>query len=84
MAYPPCSHTVAVTLTEIPFEVGPNAETGAYSPAGLKASEHMKSVFPVQRGNGRKYINLDVLRPILEEEYGISLANYAKAAAKRR
>lgn len=84
VAYPPCSHTVAVTLTEIPFEVGPNSELGAYSPAGLEASERMKAVFPVQRGNGQKYINLDVLRPILEEEYSISLANYAKAAANRR
>ena len=84
VAYPPCSHTVAVSLDEIPFEAGPNSERGAYSPAGLEASEHMKSVFPVERGNGQKYINLDVLRPILEAEYAISLANYAKAAAKRR
>lgn len=84
VGYPPCSHTVAVSLTEIPFEAGPNSPEGAYSPAGLEASEYMKSVFPVRRGNGQKYICLDVLRPILEAEYDISLANYAKGAALRK
>ena len=31
----------------------------------------MKKVFPIKRGNGQKYINLDVLRAINEEQYGI-------------
>lgn len=84
VGYPPCSHTVPVTLTDIPFEVGPNTPEGAYSPAGIEASQLMETVFPVRRGNGQKYINLDVLRPIIEAQYGISLANYAKGASKRR
>lgn len=84
VGYPPCSHTIPVTLNDIPFEAGPNSQDGAYSPAGREASEYMKSVFPVKRGNGQKYIHLNALKPILEAQYGISLANYAKGAAMRK
>ena len=83
VAYPPCSHTIPVTLTEIPYEAGPNSPHGAYSTAGLEASARMAEVFPVVRGNGVKYIHLDALRPILESEYNISLENYAKGANLR-
>lgn len=84
VGYPPCTHTVPVTLTYIPDEAGPTSGKGAFSPAGLKASEMMKKVFPVERGNGPKYIDLNALRPILAEEYAISLANYIKACENRK
>jgi len=83
LGYPPCSHVVPVTLDEIPAEAGPASYKGFYSPMGVEASERMKKVFPIKRGNGQKYINLDVLRAINEEQYGISLANYSAGAAKR-
>ncbi len=78
VAYPPCSHVVKVTLTEIPYEAGPNAPEGAYSPAGLEASRLRESVFPVSRGSGQRYIDLDAVRSISDEQYGISLENYSK------
>lgn len=83
VGYPPCGHVVPVTLTEIPDEVGPTPDKGAYSPMGLKATERMKEVFPITRGNGEKYINLDAVRAISDNEYLISLENYAKGAAER-
>ncbi|GFI13695.1 hypothetical protein IMSAGC008_01228 [Muribaculaceae bacterium] len=83
LGYPPCSHVVPVTLDEIPAEAGPASYKGFYSPMGIEAGERMEKVFPIKRGNGQKYINLDVLRAINEEQYGISLANYSAGAAKR-
>ena len=83
IGYPPCSHTVAVTLSDIPAEVGPTSPEGAYSPMGLEAHRLMDKAFPINRGNGPKYVNLDVIRPINEDGYTTSLANYAKANANR-
>lgn len=83
-AYPPCGHIVPVTLTEIPDEVGPTSGRGAYSPMGLVGSDRMAEVFPISRGSGEKYINLEALRPICDKEYQISLENYTKGAKKRR
>lgn len=83
LGYPPCSHVVPVTLSDIPAEAGPTSYEGFYSPMGLEASRLMERVFPVKRGNGPKYINLNVLRAISEEQYGISLANYSSGAAVR-
>lgn len=83
IGYPPCSHTVCVTLHDIPDEAGPTSEVGAYSPAGLEARRLMEErVFPISRGNGKKYVNLDAIREISNAQYGISLANYARARAK--
>lgn len=82
IAYPPCSHVEAVTLTDIPEAFGPNAPEGAYSPEGLAAAERMARVFPIHRGSGPHYINLDAVREISADQYKISLENYAHARRK--
>ena len=84
VAYPPCSHVEAVTLTDVPERLGPNAPEGAYSIAGLEASQLMQRVFPIVRGSGPKYIDLDAVRAISEEQYNLSLEEYARGAALRR
>lgn len=81
--YPPCSHVVAVTLSDIPEEVGPTTAHGAYSPLGLQASQFMKEVFPLSHDSGDRYINLDAVRRISEKQYRISLQNYAGGARRR-
>lgn len=78
LGYPPCSHVVAVTLDSIPAEAQPTASEGAYSPLGLHASELKKEVFPVSRGSGRHYIDLDAVRHISDEQYKISLEEYSR------
>lgn len=83
VGYPPCSHVVPVTLTEIPEEVGPNSPKGAYSILGLEAAEWMRQIYPIARGNGNKYINLDILREICDDEYNKSLEQYYLGAKKR-
>ncbi len=83
LGYPPCSHVVPVTLTSIPEEAGPNADSGAYSPAGLDASVRMLEVFPIYRGSGSRYVNLDAVRAISDEQYRISLEKYAAGAKLR-
>lgn len=83
VGYPPCGHVVPVTLTDIPEEAGPSSDEGAYSPMGLAATKLMEEVFPIKRGSGEMYINLDAVRAISEKQYQISLENYAKGAARR-
>lgn len=78
IGYPPCSHVEPVTLNHIPMDLGPNSADGAYSPAGLRASALKTEVFPITKGSGPRYINLDAVRSISQEQYGISLENYSK------
>lgn len=77
LGYPPCSHVVCVTLDSIPAEALPTSEKGAYSPLGLEASKRKADVFPLTKGNGKRYIDMDALRRISEEQYSLSLEEYA-------
>lgn len=83
VGYPPCSHVVGVTLTEVPEEVGPTAVEGAYSPLGLEASFLMDEVFPISRGSGERYISVEAFRAISDKQYRKSLEEYAKGPALR-
>ncbi|MBD5234695.1 MAG: hypothetical protein HDS65_11070 [Bacteroidales bacterium] len=83
IAYPPCSHVVAVTLDSIPADALPIAADYAHARLSLDAMERMKQVFPITRGNGEKYIDLDAVRAISDEQSGISLEEYARKAASR-
>lgn len=83
VGYPPCSHVQPATLDSIPTDLTASAETGAYSPAGLEASERMKKVFPIERGSGQRYVNLNAVRAISDEEYQKSLQEYSRGASMR-
>ena len=83
IAYPPCSHVEAVTLKHIPADLLPTTENGAYSTAGLEADKLKAKVFPVKRGSGQRYIDLDAARAISAEQRKLSLEEYAKAKQLR-
>ena len=79
IAYPPCCHVVAVTCTDVPAAVDATAADGtARAPLALEAAELKALVFPVHRGSGPRYVYLDALRPINEENYQKSLEEYSK------
>lgn len=84
VGYPPCSHVVPVMLDSIPAEVGPVSERNARSCQGLAAAVLKDRVFPVRRGNGPKYVNLEALREISDEQRGVSLEQYSKGAILRK
>ncbi|MCH5220776.1 MAG: hypothetical protein J1F05_00380 [Muribaculaceae bacterium] len=84
VAYPPCSHVEAVTLNHIPGDLLPLDEDCAYSNAGLQADKLKAQVFPITRGSGKNYVNLDAVRAISEEQYQISLEEYAKGQQLRK
>lgn len=78
IAYPPCAQVVAVTLDNVPADVDATAADGsARAPMSLRAAELKSKVFPLVRGNGQKYINMEALRPINEQNYLRSLEAYS-------
>lgn len=78
IAYPPCSYVVAVTNSEVPPCVDATAADGtARAPMAVEVTELKALVFPVSRGSGSRYINLEALRPINEENYQKSLETYS-------
>lgn len=83
VGYPPCSHVSAADLEFIPAELGPTSQEGFYSPQGLASQEKAKTIFTKPDANGRRFMRMDVLRSINEEERAISLENYAKKRAKQ-
>lgn len=77
VAYPPCSRTVKVTLTDIPAEASATP-SHPRSTLGEEAAELKKAVFPVSRGSGSRYINLDALREINREMREASMGIYER------
>lgn len=82
LGYPPCSHVEPVFLDCIPAGLLPTGEEGR-SESCDRAMELKKQVFPVSRGSGPRYINLDALRPVMDEERQKSLDGYSKGARMR-
>lgn len=79
IAYPPCCHVVAVRLDNVPPEVDATAADGsARAPLALEAAETKALVFSDKEPDGRRYVNLDLLRPVSEEEYHKSLEAYSR------
>ncbi len=83
LGYPPCSHVVAATLDSIPQNACPSDVYDAHCPLALDAAELKMKVFPINRGNGQRYIDLEAVKAISDEQSGISLQEYAKANALR-
>lgn len=78
IAYPPCGYVVAVTNDSVPAAADMAVKDGkTIAPLAAEAAELKALVFPIERGNGAKYINLDILRPISEENYQKSLESYS-------
>lgn len=65
LGYPPCSCVQPVALRDIPADLGP-ALPGWHSPACIEANRLKDQVFHRRKGNGKRYLDLDKLRPINE------------------
>lgn len=84
ISYPPCCHVVAVTLDKVPSAVDACAADGtARAPLALEALDLKKTVFPVTRGNGPKYIDLTAFRAVNGEMTRKSMEEYAKGSKMR-
>lgn len=82
LGYPPCSHVEPVFLDSIPDDLqalGPERRSVACD----RAMELKEKVFPIVRGSGPRYINLDALRPIMDEERQKSLDGYRRGNVAR-
>jgi len=65
LGYPPCAKEITVGLKEVPAEADATAADGtAHAPLALEAAELKEAVFPIRRGSGQRYINLDALRAL--------------------
>ena len=61
LGYPPVARTYKVTIDSIPEEVRPLL-SGFRSVAGARSAELKNLAFPIKRGSGQRYIDLDYLR----------------------
>ncbi len=78
ISYPPCCHVVAVTIDDVPAAVDATAADGtARAPLALEALELKELVFPIRRGSGKHYINLDAYRTINAAQATISADAYS-------
>lgn len=81
IGYPPCSHVEAVTLDHVPDGLRPVAD-GFHSPDCDEAVKRKHMAFPIDRGSGPHYIDMDYLRPVMESERARSIENYNKGRNK--
>ncbi|MDO4318970.1 MAG: carcinine hydrolase/isopenicillin-N N-acyltransferase family protein [Bacteroidales bacterium] len=77
LGYPPCSSVGRVTLTDIPADFGPDL-TGWRSSACDRARDLYRSAIPYPGGSGPRYLDLDVLRPIIVDMHRRSMQVYEK------
>ncbi|MCM1451165.1 MAG: C45 family peptidase [Clostridium sp.] len=75
LGYPPCSYVRKVTLDSVPEDLAP-ALPGWHSKACIEANNLKDKVFHRRKGNGKRYLDFDVLRPINEEMRKKALAEY--------
>lgn len=61
IGYPPVSHVRAVTIDSVPDELRP-LSPGWRSSACNEALEHKRLAFPISRGSGKRYIDMDYVR----------------------
>lgn len=81
IGYPPCSHVEAVTLENIPQNLLPLAP-GFHSSLCNEVVARKRKAFPITRGSGSNYIDMDYLRTVMPEQRKISLQNYKQRRQK--
>lgn len=77
VGYPPCAIVEKATISHVPDCLRPTCE-GYKSPAAEKAIAKKRKVFPIKKGNGKHYIDMNYLRPVSEECHKKSMENYAR------
>lgn len=77
LGYPPCSPTDKVTFNYIPIDFQP-VGPGYSSPACNRALRLRETLVPFNEGSGKKYLNLGLLRTIVDKMHAVSMKNYSK------
>lgn len=77
IGYPPCSSVQLVTLDHVPDALRPIAD-GYRSPKCNAALILKHKAFPIHRGNGDKYIDMDFLKPVNALMRERSISEYKK------
>lgn len=78
IGYPPCAQVLPVTVDSVPPQLQP-LEEGWKSEECNEVLKLKRKVFPITRGSGKRYINMDALRPILEQKKEQSMETYRKS-----
>ncbi len=82
IGYPPVSHVRAVTVDNVPDELRP-LKKGWLSEACMKTLKDKAKAFPINRGSGRRYVDLKYLRNKMAEERKLSTEEYSRHATNR-
>ena len=77
IGYPPLSRIFAVTLDVVPEQLQPLLP-GFTSEYGNAMLERKKEAFPIERGSGQHYVNLDAIRKYYAELRKQSAEEYAR------
>lgn len=75
IGYPPCSHVEAVTIDNVPDCLRPTAP-GWHSPLCDEVVARKRQAFPITRGSGPYYIDMDYIRSVMPQQRAISEKNY--------
>lgn len=74
LGYPPCAPVYHVTLTDIPAELRPTSQWRSI--ACDDAAQLRRSALPAMGHNSVDYLNLEILRPIIERMHQRSMTTY--------
>lgn len=77
IGYPPCATVIPVTVDSVPDRLMPLAPLWRCPECDYTLTLK-RFAFPITRGSGRHYINLDALRPIIGERRQNSEATYRR------
>ncbi len=81
IGYPPVSHTEAVTLDSVPQSLQPSGSEWR-SPLCDETLKRKREVFPITRGSGEYYLDIDKIREYMPQQLRISQENYARCRAE--
>ena len=84
LGYPPCSYAVAAWV-KAESDIAPiiAASEDGHSPMNLMAVDLKRKVFPVERGNGKRYMRVDVIERAIEALRPYEVASMRSAAKVR-
>ena len=77
LGYPPCAIVEAATPEYVPDELRP-LMPGHKSSAAEKAIVEKRKAFPIKKGNGQRYIDMDFVRKASKVCHEKSMKNYAR------
>lgn len=82
LGYPPCSHVEPVMLDSVPENLQPGLNN-CHSEFCDEVLLRKHKAFPITRGNGKHYIDMNYLRPIIIEQRRLSKEGYKQGYAER-